>query len=104
MALSIPMSDNGLVKVNLQFSTSHGRLCGTKWEDRDAIVVCRELGYKSGIAVRLPTTGTTKNVPYDANCRGNETQLSDCPITPWIGNYACSDSHAAVKCKSLMIV
>ncbi|XP_052102367.1 scavenger receptor cysteine-rich domain superfamily protein-like isoform X2 [Mytilus californianus] len=72
-------------------------LCTSKFDQEDATVVCRQLGYararvlSSGIFGRSPYSGFT----IDISCYGNETDILDCPHT--IGNCKYSE-YASVVC------
>ncbi|XP_063435793.1 uncharacterized protein LOC134716719 [Mytilus trossulus] len=72
-------------------------LCTSKFDQEDAAVVCRQLGYararvlSSGIFGRSPYSGFTT----DISCHGNETDILDCPHT--IGKCKYSE-YASVVC------
>lgn len=72
-------------------------LCTSKFEQEDATVVCRQLGYararvlSSGIFGRSPYSGFTT----DISCQGNENDILDCPHT--IGKCKYSE-YASVVC------
>ena len=73
-----------------------GTVCDDLWDDRDAAVVCRQLGYQGGTAVvgfpRRFREGTGPIYLDNVECRGNENRLMDCPRTGWartIGNHNC---------------
>ncbi|XP_076105165.1 uncharacterized protein LOC143073475 isoform X2 [Mytilus galloprovincialis] len=72
-------------------------LCTSKFEQKDATVVCRQLGYararvlSSGIFGRSPYSGFTT----DISCQGNENDILDCPHT--IGKCKYSE-YASVVC------
>ena len=73
-----------------------GTVCHDYWDDRDAAVVCRQLGYQGGTAVvGFPTRfgqGTGPIYLDNVECRGDESRLMDCPRTGWartIGEHSC---------------
>merc|ERR1719186_726330 len=60
-----------------------GPVCDDSWEDKDASVVCRQLGYDDGVATIKSQFGAVENEfsMDDVNCNGNENQLQDCQYT-----------------------
>ena len=55
-----------------------GQVCFEFWDDEDATVACRELGYAGG---KASIFNRNQNVPIligDIQCQGNETSLEDC--------------------------
>ncbi len=73
-----------------------GTVCHDLWDDRDAAVACRQLGYHGGTPiVRSPSRfgeGTGPIYLDNVECRGNESRLIDCPRTGLartIGNHNC---------------
>ena len=73
-----------------------GTVCDDLWDDRDAAVVCRQLGYRGGTAVvgfpRRFREGTGPIYLDDVQCRGNESRLIDCPrrgLARNIGHHNC---------------
>lgn len=94
---------NGRVEVN--FGEGWGTVCDDLWDDRDARVVCRMLGYH-GSAQGLhgtPTTGGQGIIWLDdVECSGSETSLAQCRRKFYdIGYAACSHSEdARVICQN----
>ena len=80
---------------------SGGRLvpvCNSGWNDPDAKVVCREMGYGGGAAFQnlilyngriFPPTYETINY---VSCRGDESSLAACSFR--VLNYGCSGNGA----------
>ena len=73
-----------------------GTVCDDLWDDRDAAVACRQLGYQGGTAIiRSPRRfgeGTGPIYLDDVECRGDESRLIDCPRrgrARTIGNHNC---------------
>ena len=55
-----------------------GQVCFEFWDDEDATVACRELGYAGG---KASIFNRDQNVPIligDIQCQGTETSLEDC--------------------------
>lgn len=88
---------NGRVEVN--FGEGWGTVCDDNWDDNEARVVCRMLGY-NGSAQGLQGTTTTGGHGIiwldDLNCTGQETSLAQCRRLLYnIGYAACSHNEDA---------
>ena len=95
-----------------------GSVCNDGWDDSDASVACRQLGFASGVAVTSPTPaadGAVTNSPFAGpnnmtiwltgmDCGGGEDGLTACPHTVGLGfgaaaPPACSHQEdAGVAC------
>ena len=57
-----------------------GTICDDGWDDNDATVVCRELGFLDGIAIQPFSEFNSGPVWLrQVECLGNESKLSLCP-------------------------
>eukprot|EP00058_Branchiostoma_floridae_P003920 XP_002589408.1 hypothetical protein BRAFLDRAFT_77852 [Branchiostoma floridae] len=77
-----------------------GTVCDDGFDDRDAHVVCRQLGYQGGVArVGGSFPEGTGNIWLDnLNCAGNESSVADCEINRW-GDHDCTHKEdAGVVC------
>lgn len=82
-----------------------GKLCVSDWSLDDAIVVCRQLGFKSASAASCsycdPDYSDTANFwTGDVLCDGDEHSLDDCSVS-WSTNYpstSCYNEHASLEC------
>ena len=76
-------------------------VCGTRWDIKDAAVVCRELGYGDAIrayAVYFSFSSRSRTVVNPAHCTGNEDVFSKCPKgTSLIGSWTVV---TLLQCKS----
>lgn len=86
---------------------SSPRVCQDGWDDRDAAVVCNQLGYAYGTAVRGATGGgSTPPGPQrmriwldEVACSGREQRLSMCATGRPLGQSDCSHrADAGVQC------
>ncbi|XP_021368435.1 deleted in malignant brain tumors 1 protein-like [Mizuhopecten yessoensis] len=77
-----------------------GSVCDTDWDYRDATVLCRELGYKSGNASKEAASSDIPTVLGSVHCNGTEKRLRDCPMTSFTDDHLCNgrNTRAAVVC------
>ncbi|XP_072431603.1 uncharacterized protein [Chiloscyllium punctatum] len=91
----------GIIKM---MSNGHwGGICAKHWTNRDAMVVCRQLGFggpalatRSIRIVDVNQQNTSQTIPY-IKCKGDEMVLQDCDIKR-VGKCS-SNEHAAVICQ-----
>ncbi|XP_069120537.1 scavenger receptor cysteine-rich domain-containing group B protein-like [Argopecten irradians] len=77
-----------------------GTICDDSWDERDARVVCRQLGYSGGIARSHAYFGRGEEPTWldDVRCDGSETRIQECRSSPW-GNENCNHGEdAGVVC------
>lgn len=103
-SLSIAGGSQYSGRVNLTIQKIQGWICSDNWDDKDARVVCKELGYQEGVAyLHLRSFSYVENNgPYwtsAVNCTGNETKLKDCPHVEFGSVDECRAHHyAGVVC------
>ena len=80
-----------------------GTICDDGWDDNDATVVCRELGYLNGSATSQPSFDSGSDIIWlsKVGCLGNERKLSYC-MHNGAGNVGnCSHvQNAGVQCSA----
>ena len=86
--------------VEIKYQGVWGTICDDGWDDNDATVVCRELGFLNGVATQplFPGPVWLRQV----ECLGNESKLSLCPHSGVgrVGN--CTHGQdAGVKCSGV---
>ncbi|XP_038058260.1 uncharacterized protein LOC119729666 isoform X2 [Patiria miniata] len=90
-------------RVELFFHGQWGTVCDSRWDDLDAAVVCRQLGFNgSSIAVSGSFFGQGQGPAFlsHVDCSGNESRLSDC-IHVGLGSSYCSHRvDAGVICQA----
>ena len=95
------MHNEGRVEVN--YNGEWGTVCDDEWDDTDAGVVCRQLGFgSSGIAIGSAGFGQGSGSIWldSVTCTGNESTLSSCGHLG-IGVTRCNHSEdASVICGS----
>uniref|UniRef100_A0A4W4DUI4 SRCR domain-containing protein n=1 Tax=Electrophorus electricus TaxID=8005 RepID=A0A4W4DUI4_ELEEL len=84
-------------RVELLYLSDWGSVCGASWDMKAASVLCGQL--KCGSAVALLAADWfgegSGHIWADVfDCHGNETHLSECPISSW-SRAACSHKQAA---------
>ncbi|KAM7053366.1 neurotrypsin [Acridotheres tristis] len=91
-------------RVEIFINGQWGTICDDGWSDKDAAVVCRQLGYKGPARARtMAYFGEGKGPIHVDNvkCTGHERSLADC-IKQDIGTHNCRHSEdAGVICDHL---
>ena len=90
------------MEVYVSGPNAWGTVCDDYWDDYDATVVCRSLGYRWGEAVASSTHGPGEGRIWldNVQCEGNETALSQCHHRGY-GTHNCRHSEdAGVLCHS----
>ena len=89
-------------RVEVYYNSEWGTVCDDGWDDTDAGVVCRQLGFgSSGTAIVSAGFGQGSGsiVLYDVTCTGSELQLTNCGHRGIGVNGSCSHSEdAGVRC------
>nr|XP_054749627.1 scavenger receptor cysteine-rich domain-containing group B protein-like [Lytechinus pictus] len=91
-------------RVEIYHDGEWGTVCDDSWDDSDAIVVCRQLGYSTDNAQARNDgyygQGTGSILLDDVVCFGNEYRLTECSNDGW-GVHNCGHSEdAGVYCGS----
>uniref|UniRef100_A0A4W4GEE2 SRCR domain-containing protein n=1 Tax=Electrophorus electricus TaxID=8005 RepID=A0A4W4GEE2_ELEEL len=84
-------------RVELQYLSDWGSVCGDSWDMRAASILCGQLKCGSAVAVLGADWFGEGSVHIWADvfdCHGNETHLSECPISSW-SRTACSHKRDA---------
>lgn len=79
-----------------------GTVCGYMWDDTDADVLCRQMGFPSGIAMLMPRDPVFNRFVFNVNCLGNETDIQSCPAFDYDVSGMCSMyEDAGVLCSGM---
>ena len=100
-----PTPDRGRVEVLVSGASVWGTVCDDYWDNVDAGVVCRQLGYDGGRAVPAAVYGPGAGSIWMDNveCRGNETSLAECK-NRGLGTHNCNHTEdAGVQCFSELL-
>ncbi|XP_060066494.1 scavenger receptor cysteine-rich type 1 protein M160-like [Ylistrum balloti] len=91
------MEGRVLVKVNVDTT---GLVCGDYFSHNEADVICRQLGYRSGISLDSGSHGNAVGNYFleSMTCNGNETSFLECALEPHYNTANCRSGAAAVKC------
>ena len=90
-------SDSCSGRVELQYLSEWGTVCDVSWDMRAASVLCGQLKCGSAVAVVGSDwfgEGSGRIWADVFDCQGNETHLSQCPISSW-SRAACSHQQDA---------
>ena len=93
----------GRVEVNI--NGTWGSVCGLHMDDNAASIICRHLGFPSGVSVSPGSKGAGSGPVWinELVCSGNESSLFDCPMRGLGDRDTRCDSHlfdGAVMCYS----
>lgn len=91
------MEGRVVVEVN---ANTRGAVCADYFSQNEATVICRQYGYRDGVALKA---GSHENENYFIEvmkCSGNETSFLDCLLVPDDLYFTCKSGAAAVKCYS----
>ncbi|XP_074071109.1 macrophage receptor MARCO [Macrotis lagotis] len=76
-----------------------GTICDDDWDDQDATVFCRMMGYRSGSALTNVAVGSGQIWLDNVACTGTENSLWSCQKNAW-GDHNCKHSEdAGVICR-----
>lgn len=94
------IAHDGRVLANNMNGT--GTVCGYMWDDTDADVLCRQMGFPSGIAILMPRDPVFNRFVFNVNCLGNETDIQSCPAFDYDVSGMCSMyEDAGVLCSGM---
>ncbi|XP_046846185.1 scavenger receptor cysteine-rich type 1 protein M130-like isoform X2 [Xenia sp. Carnegie-2017] len=96
-----PKAIHGIGHVEVLHNGEWGTICDTKWDLKDAEVVCRQLGYVSAYkALRRQYVPYGRRTTWLDNvyCNGKESNISSCSFGGWKVSFCSSRRNAGVEC------
>ena len=84
-------------RVEIFYNGEWGTVCDNGWDLRDAVVVCRQLGYATAARRSISAefgVGTGRIWLFNVNCDGTESMLSNCSAWAW-GRHSCGHRWVA---------
>ena len=88
-------------RVEIRHQGIWGTVCDDLWDNVDASVVCRQLGYQAGTALVDNEFGEGWEYPIlldGVACEGSENSLEECGHEPWGQNDCTHREDAGVAC------
>ena len=88
-------------RVEVRFNNEWGTVCDDEWNNQDAKVICRQLGFPEDnhqAGVNVYGGGTGPIWLDNVNCTGTENSVTECSHPGW-GYHNCKHSEdASVVC------
>ncbi|XP_071836544.1 scavenger receptor cysteine-rich domain-containing protein DMBT1-like [Apostichopus japonicus] len=94
-------------RIELYHDDQWGTICDHGWDDKDASVICRQLGYSDiGISRDNATFGAGSGQIWlnEMSCSGLESNIHHCDRLKWGNNKCGHDEDAGVSCNTLRLV
>ncbi|CAO2636605.1 Macrophage receptor MARCO [Lemmus lemmus] len=86
-------------RAEVFYNNAWGTICDDDWDNNDATVFCRMLGYSSGKALSSFGGGTGNIWLDNVACLGTESSLWSCRKSNW-GSHNCNHNEdAGVECR-----
>ena len=90
-------------RVEIYYRNSWATVCDDGWDNTDASVVCRQLGFNTtGIPVNSGGFGEGSGLILLAgtNCSRSQSHILNCPHNGFQNNDCLHDEDAGVRCGS----
>ena len=96
LRLQGPSRRNGSGWVQVFYQGKWGTICSKDWDMREASVVCRQLGFKNGVALKDYVIGGTGPIWLDeVRCSGREEDLNSCRLRTCCCGDDCTRCHTS---------
>ena len=86
-------------RVEVYVDGQWGTVCNDNWNLADGVVACQQLGYGTVYdTLRVHSFGSNENIPIlvdNLACRGDESQIQDCPGIFGNRSHNCDHSQDA---------
>ncbi|XP_050402775.2 neurotrypsin [Patella vulgata] len=95
----------GRVEVYLEGPNLWGTVCDQYWSDDDATVICKQIGFNTGIAVTSAKFGQGTGPIWLQNvgCSGNEHSFNECSHNGYSAHNCSHRNDAGVICKGVFV-
>ena len=88
-------------RVEIHINNQWVRVCDDEWDDSEAGVVCRQLGFgSSGKTLHNQSSGGEEIIPPNFSCSGNELTLLNCSQSGIRISYCDYFEDAEVVCNA----
>ena len=95
-------SDQNEGRVEVYYENEWGTVCDYGWDDKDARVVCHQLGLPTANAEALSSAhfgpGLGRILLDNVRCNGRESSLNECEHIGWGNHYCDHHKDSSVKC------
>nr|XP_061801614.1 scavenger receptor cysteine-rich domain-containing group B protein-like [Nerophis lumbriciformis] len=91
-------------RVEIYYQGHWGTVCDDDWDEREAEVVCRQMGCGNAVAAHTHSYfghGVGYILLDNVNCIGNEEQLADCSNLGWSNHNCRHHEDAGITCSGL---
>ncbi|XP_030832190.1 scavenger receptor cysteine-rich type 1 protein M130-like [Strongylocentrotus purpuratus] len=89
-------------RVEIYHDNEWGTICDSRWDDDDAAVVCRQVGFPTDHATAVSDAyfgrGSGRIVLENIRCFGTESSLSSCLSSDWYPRFCLHFDDAGVIC------
>ncbi|XP_071493010.1 uncharacterized protein [Diadema antillarum] len=96
-------SDETEGRVEVSYGGEWGTICDDVWDVNDAHVVCKQLGFSSGLeGIHEASFGRGVGLIMMDNvkCTGFEADISSCQRNAWLSHNCGHDEDASVRCSA----
>ncbi|XP_028407269.1 scavenger receptor cysteine-rich domain superfamily protein-like [Dendronephthya gigantea] len=103
LRLQGPLNASGIGRVEVLFYGQWGAICDhdSRWDMKDAKVVCRQLGYQYVVRTlqrhEVPTNYKRVWLEY-IDCTGKEENIESCSLSSWGDRHCSDDEVVGVEC------
>lgn len=103
IGITLSLSETHGGRVIVYYNEEPGTICDSNWNDNDAKVICRQMGYLDGEAYTMSRDLQDSGKIWIAypRCTGNEEAIWNCVGFQWnVTSSSCRryGRYAAVKC------